>query len=364
MKRLQYIVLICYALMFTGLLQGCVTPATRGVEVDAIEIEQEKRKQREIALAGRIQKQRRLAELSYPLMHAAVPLCGKKTVPTIGAILSTQYTFKKEYRDIAVDVYGMGDDIKISQVVTGGPADLAGIQEGDYLLSLGDKPVSSGKGAVGKFFKEAKTNMKAGVEMPVSVMRNGKRVDLTIIPVDVCAYPMAVIPGDQINAFADGSRVVVTFGMMRFAETDTELSLVLAHELAHNAMKHVKAQMQNYMLGLILDLLAAAGGANTEGTFSELAVQSFSDEFEAEADYVGLYIMARAGMEIDSAATFWRRMAVEKPEQIREHFLATHPTSPKRYIAIEETVKEINTKRAAGLELIPELKEGRSLPDS
>jgi hypothetical protein len=364
MCRIPYSALLMIALAVSGLLVGCATPATRTLDVDTTEVTREQKKQREIALEGRVQKQRRLAQLSYPLMHAAVPLCGENTLPALGAIFVTKYSFKAEFRDTAVELYGVGNDIKVAQVVTGGPADAAGIREGDYLASLGDMQAPSGKGAIRKFFKESAEIMKAGVGMPVAVMRDGVRVNLVITPVEVCSYPMAVVPGDEINAFADGNRVVVTFGMMRFAETDTELCLVVAHELAHNAMGHVRAQMQNYMLGAIFDIIAAAYGVDTQGAFGDLAVQQFSEEFEAEADYVGLYIMARAGMDIDDAAAFWRRMAVEKPEQIRDHFLATHPTSPRRFVAIEETVEEIDAKRSAGLELLPELKEGRTLPEA
>jgi predicted Zn-dependent protease len=43
---------------------------------------------------------------------------------------------------------------------------------------------------------------------------------------------------DAVNAFADGEKVVITKGMMRFVENDRELSLVIAHEMAHNAMGH------------------------------------------------------------------------------------------------------------------------------
>lgn len=44
-----------------------------------------------------------------------------------------------------------------------------------------------------------------------------------------------------LNAFADGDPIYVTTTMMRFAEDD-ELHVVLARELAHNAMGHSGAE--------------------------------------------------------------------------------------------------------------------------
>jgi hypothetical protein len=38
---------------------------------------------------------------------------------------------------------------------------------------------------------------------------------------------------------------MVTRGMMNFARDDLELALVVAHEIAHNSMKHIDAKKQN-----------------------------------------------------------------------------------------------------------------------
>jgi len=43
---------------------------------------------------------------------------------------------------------------------------------------------------------------------------------------------------------------------------------------------------------------------------------AFSQDFEAEADYVGLYHAARAGYDIENAPYIWRRFAASDPRGI------------------------------------------------
>lgn len=163
---------------------------------------------------------------------------------------------------------------------------------------------------------------------------------------------------DQLNAFADGKNVFIARGMMRFAQDDTELALVVSHEMAHNSMLHMKAKTTNYVLGTVLDILiTATTGVNTQGGFGNMAASRYSQEFEAEADYVGLYMMAAAGKNIDSAPKFWRRMAAAHPTGIEADYSSSHPSTAYRLLALEETVKEIKLKKETGASLTPEMKK-------
>jgi predicted Zn-dependent protease len=133
---------------------------------------------------------------------------------------------------------------------------------------------------------------------------------------------------------------------------------VLAHEIAHNTMKHMDAKRTNASVGSILDIAAAIYGVNTHGMFGGLAGNAHSKGFESEADYVGLYLMTRAGLPIDDAPTFWRRMAANNPASIRGGYLATHPATPERFVALEQTIAEIRDKQARGEPLVPNRKRG------
>jgi predicted Zn-dependent protease len=72
---------------------------------------------------------------------------------------------------------------------------------------------------------------------------------------------------------------------------------------------------------------------------------------------MGLYIAERAGFEIQNAPSFWRRMAAEHPGSIKSSFAASHPSTPERFVALEQAVQEIQKKKENGEALVPEKKK-------
>lgn len=175
-----------------------------------------------------------------------------------------------------------------------------------------------------------------------------------------CYYHFKIAEGDELNAYADGKHVVVYNGMLRFLQNDEELAVVLAHEVAHNLMAHPQSATNNAMvgglLGIAADALAGSQGIDSQGQFSKLGMNagviSYSVPFELEADYVGLYIMSRAGFDIAKAPGLWRRMSLENPQGIYNSH--THPTNAERFVALNKTINEIGSKKKIGMELLPE----------
>ena len=102
-------------------------------------------------------------------------------------------------------------------------------------------------------------------------------------------------------------------------------------------------------------MLVALAGVNTGGAFSRLGTNagagSFTKSFEAEADYVGLYLMARAGMDYRAAPQFWRRMSTINPKAISH--ASTHPVTPARFVLLQKTIAEIEAKQANKEALVP-----------
>ena len=170
-----------------------------------------------------------------------------------------------------------------------------------------------------------------------------------------CNYPLEILENDkQANAYADGKKVYITEPMIDIFDNKEEVAVILSHEIAHNIMEHISAKQQNQLLGLVLDMAAAAGGVDTRGTFSDIGASAYSQNFELEADYVGLYIMARADYPITNAAFVWRKMAKQFPQNIRGNLMSTHPSSAKRFLTLEKTAEEINRKKRLKHPLIPE----------
>lgn len=145
--------------------------------------------------------------------------------------------------------------------------------------------------------------------------------------------------------------------MIRFAENDDELALVVGHELAHNILNHAGKKVGNSAIGTVFDLLIlATTGVDTGGTFGEVGSQAYSQSFESEADYLGMYIVASSGYDIEKATLFWRKMAVEHPSAIVKRYDSTHPSTPERFAALTATLDEISTKQQKGLTLMPKIK--------
>ncbi len=165
-----------------------------------------------------------------------------------------------------------------------------------------------------------------------------------------------------LNAFADGTRVVVSPAMVAFTEGETEqLAFILAHEYTHHFMGHVDAAKQNVTIGALAgilgDVLAQSQGIATNGQLSKVGATagrlSYSPSFEQEADYIGLYILERAGFDTKDAPNFWRRMAAVNPKGLYNR--TTHPTTPERFVGMRKTINEINAKKQTGAPLMPNL---------
>ncbi|MEK6747116.1 MAG: M48 family metallopeptidase [Pseudomonadota bacterium] len=224
----------------------------------------------------------------------------------------------------------------------------------DAIVARGGKPKAwKNPKNMRKQFETVGENIeKAGAEICVEarLQKNG------------CYYYFRLVRNEDINAVADGKNIVIFTGMMRFVESDDELAAVMAHEFAHNLMGHVAAQNKNAtfgkILGLAVDAIADSQGLSTGGEFTkagtEIGALSYSVDFEKEADYIGIYVLARAGYDVKAAPNLWRKMSIEDPEGIYNS--VTHPSHAERFVALQKAIYEINYKRKHNIPLIPDFK--------
>ena len=340
------------------LILSCAAPITQPVNVNEVLVAIEAQKQRELYLQKWMDLRNRLDSVAFPLLKAAIPFCADNVWPSVGFSFDNKYNFSPEYYDAAVAVFGVREVLQITYVIPNSNAEKAGVLAGDTLVSINDTSLPVGKNAKNEMFKLLRSHLVSDKKVKISVLRNGEKLDFVFIPEDICEIPTAcVFNSNDLNAFADGKSVFVTKGMMRFVKNDQELALVLAHEIAHNIMGHIDAQQQNYALGSIIDILAAIYGIDTRGTFGRIGARQYSQEFEFEADAIGLYLMVRSGFEIENTVMFWRNMGSESPQAIRQNPSSSHPSSPERFAAIEEHIKIIKDKQQSGLPLLPGIKQ-------
>ena len=75
---------------------------------------------------------------------------------------------------------GRQTGLLVAQVVTGGPADRAGLRAGDLLLTVAGQPVAVSQDLQRQMFSEA-----IGRPLPITVMRNGALVDVIAEPTEL-----------------------------------------------------------------------------------------------------------------------------------------------------------------------------------
>ncbi len=348
---------VSLALFATLLLSACAAPTTKRMDLDPELVAKEERAQQELAIRRTLEYNERLHRVAYPLLKASTPLCGTEVAPRLGFASTNKWWFDKKTQEYAEEAFGIGDTMQVIQVTEGAPAYVAGLAVGDKLVRINGVAVPTGKKGFQKTSDLLEDALKKSDSIAIEVERDGAPMTITVQAEKICRYRPVLANDDSVNAFADGNNIIMTRGMLRFASDDKQLALVVAHELAHNSQKHIQAKTTNYLLGSILDIAAAAYGVNTGGAFGNAAAMTYSKEFEAEADYVGLYMMSLAEMDITEAADFWREMGSENPGAITRQFASSHPATAERYLAIQQTIEEIARKRENGEPLRPDPKE-------
>jgi hypothetical protein len=274
----------------------------------------------------------RLDRVSAKIVQANAELC-ENTRPDIGVITHRRKSYPKHLRESAAKNLGARDIPSVLYVRENGPAHGAGLFFGDVLVDAKNSPID----AADKFIAD---ELGTGKNLRKRTLTESGYSEIKVEPVPACAYPVRLKFSESVNAYATGKSIIVTTGMMDFAARDEELALVVGHELAHNTMKHVRKSIQNILLS----------GFATRTT----------RPFEAEADYVGLYYMARAGFDLDGVEDFWRRLGVKNPKSIVR--AKTHPVTPGRLLSIRAAAEEIAFKQQTNDALTPNYLEGRG-PD-
>lgn len=354
--------MVMVAMLTAIALTGCVSPQSRTPTVNKESALNEAQKQREMVVEDYISSNRKLQSVASKVIVSGAEMCGEKVKPYFGFSTWNDDAFKDDWKRAAQSKYNLTGQLHVSYVAPGSVADLAGLKEGDIIQAANGALTPYGKNASTLFGTKLKELGKPGTPVEFTVRRGPTESKVSIAPTKACDFNVRLSPDDVKNAYADGQNIVFFKGMMDFFRTDEEIALVFSHELAHNSMKHIDAKKKNAtigtLLGLVLDIAAAAGGVNTNGDFSRIGGNAggsaYSVEFEQEADYVGLYFMAQAGYKIDDAPNFWRRMATSNSSSIT--IKSSHPTAPERFLALETTVKEIKDKIAKGQPLKHEMK--------
>jgi len=165
------------------------------------------------------------------------------------------------------------------------------------------------------------------------------------------AYQFKVVNVSDVNAFAlPGGFVYVNRGLLSKARTEGELAGVIAHEIAHVALRHPtnqasKAYLAEAGLGVLGGLLGGKTQSSTGqiiGAVGGFGLNSlflkFSRSAESQADVVGSQIMARAGYNPIDMATFFGYLAQQaggNPSKFAT-FMSDHPAPANREARVRQ----------------------------
>jgi len=166
-------------------------------------------------------------------------------------------------------------------------------------------------------------------------------------------FTIKVIDSDEINAMAlPGGFFYVNSGLIMAADEEAELAGVMAHEISHVVAHHAARQQtkQNYaQIGSIPLIIMTQGTWTGYGIYeaTQLAIPltflKFSRTDEAEADYLGVQYMYKAGYDPQAFITMFEKIdALEKHKPgILSKAFSDHPQTPSRIAATEDEIATI-----------------------
>ena len=216
-----------------------------------------------------------------------------------------------------------------------------------------EKEVAIGKQLVAEIDRSAKLINDPVITEYVNRMAQNlaRNSDLTI-PLTV-----TVIDDPTINAMTlPGGFIYVNSGVLVAADEEDQLAGVLAHEIAYAAARHWASQatrstlLQYATLPLIFAPLSYPvylGISQALNYGVPLTFLKFSRSAEAEADFLGLQYMYKAGYDPNSYVTFFGKVLQEErgsPGSVPKVFL-DHPPTPERMVKSEQEINEILPKR-------------------
>lgn len=181
------------------------------------------------------------------------------------------------------------------------------------------------------------------------------RVGQNIVKNSDCKVPFTikVIDTDEINAMAlPGGFFYVNSGLILAADEEAELAGVMAHETAHVCAHHAAREMtrMNYaQLGTIPLIMMTGYTWTGYGIYEAVNIAipmtflMFSREFEAQADFLGVQYMYRAGYDPQAFVTFFEKiqnLEKQKPGAVAKAF-SNHPQTPDRIQHTQEEIAKI-----------------------
>gem|GEM_PF-531309 len=234
-------------------------------------------------------------------------------------------------------------NIALNSIVRNSAAARAGLQANDNLLTINGRVIDIGDYAPSpnkterrkdknkdktehlvRFQEDWQAALSQG-KVTLSILRKQERLNFTLNTQTVCKSRFQVEPSKKRYAAADGLRVYISSTLTEYTANDDELAAILAHEIAHNILRHpARLNQQKVNRGFFGQFGKSAGRIKVT---------------EIEADRLSVWLMANAGFNPDGAITFWKRYGKKYGKGIFS--ASTHYRWKKRVKLFEEEMAKI-----------------------
>lgn len=278
----------------------------------------------------------RVANTGWRIASRNTDTCPKLWA-SIGVSLHHISQYESAYRTAAKAAFRL-DSLypSILAVAEGSPAAASGLKPNDILRAVnGVDLAGQSRAQKSAASYNAVSSVMAALEaLPeqkpavLSIERGDQRLEVIVTPQNVCRSRVELAPGNAINANANGLVAQISGRLVDWVESDDELALVIAHEMAHNLLGHPKKLNEKSMLSGLATSLGLAGKAQRQ--------------MELDADRMGIIMAAHAGYNYRIAPDFWARLYANAP--LASFLATTHPTTPTRRKNAQRVVDELNAK--------------------
>jgi predicted Zn-dependent protease len=244
---------------------------------------------------------------------------------------------------------------------------LANVKPGsiDDVNAIGNRKMPGQRGMANWYSTESEIKMGKGYSMELEhtikmvndpvVNEYINRVTQNIVKNSDAKVPFTVkvIDSDEINAMAlPGGFMYVNSGLILAADDEAEVAGVIAHEVGHVAAHHQAREMTrlNYVQIGMVPLMMFTGYTWTGYAIYQaaqigipLVFLKFQRGFEAQADYLGVQYMYKAGYDPQAFVQFFEKynaLIKQKPNLISKAF-ESHPPTPDRIAHSQEEMAKI-----------------------
>lgn len=272
-----------------------------------------------------------MARLGQRLAIANASLCDRQE-PSLGLLLHTPDQYARPVRAAAIQHFRFDGPIGIEAVIEGSPAAAAGIQADDALMGVGQirfaATAPDAEATTAALAEAARQITALPVDRPLTLhlRRGGRDQERIVDPVPACRTRFEVVLGPDFLAQADGE--VVQIGSRFFADYPDWVAAPIAHELAHNILRHrERLEAKGVDYGLL------SGMGRNVGYFRQT---------ELEADILSVSLLANAGFDPAIALLFWRAFGPAHDGGIRSR---SHPAWKDRVRVIEKAIADLGPER-------------------